>query len=297
MDIAVALGGGGARGNAHIGVLRCLEQNGFKIKALAGTSAGGVVAAFYAAGYTPADMEAIYSKVDQGKLYGRSSEEGPGILGLSYVERWLCEYFGDKLLEDLPVKCGLTAVDIKCGQEVILSTGRVVDAVMATIAIPGIFPPKMMDGHPLVDGAVLDPVPVSVVRNLAKGLPIVAVALNPGYEDKRHLNNINIPGPIPRPIYNRLLRTRLAQAFDIFLSSVDISSQMLTELRLKTDAPDIIIKPDVGNIGILENIEVHEIVELGEVATIPHIQHLKRISARRSSLFGRLINSIGRDQQ
>jgi len=293
MDIAVALGGGGARGNAHIGVIRCLEENGFRIKAVAGTSAGGIIAAFYAAGFTTEEMEIIYSKVDQSRLYGRSSDDGPGILGLSYVEKWLGKYFGDKRLEELPIKCGLTAVDIKCGQEVVFSSGLVIDAVLATIAIPGIFPPRMLEGHPLVDGAVLDPVPVSVARSLAKGLPIVAVALNSAYEDKGHLSSINLPGPIPRPIYNRLLRTRLAQAFDIFLSSVDISSQLLTELRLKIDKPDIIIKPDVGHIGILDKIDVHQVIKLGEEATNPHIKNLKIISIQRNSFFIKLKRFIG----
>ena len=83
MDITLALGGGGSRGYAHIGVLRRLEEEGLKVKAVAGTSAGGIIAAAYAAGYSPDELEDMFSQIDQSKLFARSGKEGPGILGLS----------------------------------------------------------------------------------------------------------------------------------------------------------------------------------------------------------------------
>ena len=83
MDISLALGGGGSRGYAHVGVLRCLLAEGFRIRAIAGTSAGGIVAAAFAAGYSPDEMEAVFSKIDQSKLFARSPADGPGILGPS----------------------------------------------------------------------------------------------------------------------------------------------------------------------------------------------------------------------
>ena len=89
MDISVALGGGGSRGYAHIGVLRKLEQEGFQIRAIAGTSAGGIIAAAYAAGNTPAEMEDVFSKLDQSTLFARSAHEGPGILGHLLIYEFL----------------------------------------------------------------------------------------------------------------------------------------------------------------------------------------------------------------
>src|SRR5512140_1494652 len=142
MDISLALGGGGSRGYAHIGVLRCLLKEGFRIRAVAGTSAGGIVAVSYAAGVSPDDLEAEFEKIDQTRLFARSPEEGPGILGLSGAARLFEELLGDKTFEDLDIPCAVVAVDLKTGREVVLNQGRVVDALLATVAVPGVFPPK-----------------------------------------------------------------------------------------------------------------------------------------------------------
>ena len=177
MDISLALGGGGARGYAHIGVLRRLEHEGFRIRAVAGTSAGGIIAAAYAAGLTPDELESIFSKLDQSKLFARTVNDGPGILGLSGAMKELENVFGDSTFADLHIPCGVVAVDIDEGIEIDLTEGRIVDALLATGAVPGVFPPKSYGEMQLVDGAVLNPVPVSLARKLAPRLPIVAVVL------------------------------------------------------------------------------------------------------------------------
>src|SRR5512143_3953719 len=123
MDISVALGGGGARGYSHVGVLRRLEKEGYRIRAVAGTSFGGIVAALYAAGYSPDEMEEIFCRVDQRKLYGRAPGDGPSLLGLTGVTQWLDETLGDRGFEDLRIPCALTAVDLNSAKEVILSEG------------------------------------------------------------------------------------------------------------------------------------------------------------------------------
>jgi NTE family protein len=284
MDISIALGGGGSRGHAHIGVLRRLEQEGFHIRALAGTSAGGIVATAYAAGYTPDELEAIFSGLDQSKLFARSSREGPGILGLSRATRELENVFGDRTFADLRIPCAVVAVDIKAGIEVILSEGRVVDAILATIAVPGVFPPKVFGEMQLVDGAVLNPVPVSVARSLALKLPVVAVVLDTLVEPYI-LSSIPLPVPVPVPLVERLTRTRVAQAFNIFLQSVDVGSRKLAEMRLRLDDPDVIIRPDVSGIGLLDNVDVHKIVRLGERAVDAALPELKRVVAWPNRLY------------
>jgi NTE family protein len=288
MDIALALGGGGSRGNSHIGVIRGLEKAGFRIRAVAGTSAGGIIAACYAAGYSPDDMEKFFTRIDQSKLYARSSSDGPSILGLGGVAKLLEELFGDKKLEDLKIRCGVTAVDIKCSSEVVMTEGRVVDALLGSISLPGIFPPFARGNYLLVDGGVLDPVPVSVARSLAEDLPVVAVVLTPFLDTEGHLKGIRLPASIPAPIVNRIQRTRLAQAFNIFLVSVDAGGRLLTELRLKIDDPEIIIRPEVGHIGLLDKVDVHEVVRLGEEAVIPHISQLKHLAGWPSKLNRRI---------
>lgn len=266
MDIALALGGGGSRGYAHVGVIRRLEAEGFRIRAVAGTSAGGIVAAIYAAGYTPDEMETRFARIDQPKLFSFSMTEGPGLLGLSNARKILEQFIGDRTFADLPLPCAVTAVDIKSGREVVLNQGRVVDAVMATIAVPGVFPPKRMGELDLVDGGVLNPVPVSVARSLAPALPVAAVALSAPVEAPRTFHSLPLPVKLPAPILGRLSRLRLTQAFEIFILSVEIGQRMVTELRLEVDEPEVIIRPAVSNIGLLEKVDVHRLVRLGEEA-------------------------------
>lgn len=280
MEIALALGGGGSRGNSHIGVIRTLEKEGFKIRAVAGSSAGGLVAASYSAGYSPDAMEEIFAEIDQSKLYGRSTKEEPSILGVEGIAAVLDKLFGEKRIENLNIPCAITAVDILSAGEVVITKGKVVDALMATIALPGIFPPVPRGDLLLVDGAVLDPVPVSVVRGLVEDLPVVAVVLTPFLDsEKGRLTGFHLPSIIPAPFANRIQRTRLAQAFNIFLLSVDAGGRMLTELRLKIDAPEIIIRPNVGHIGLLDKVDVHQLVRLGEEAVIPHLDELKKLTS------------------
>jgi NTE family protein len=279
MDISLALGGGGSRGHAHIGVIRRLEQEGFRVRAVAGTSAGGIVAAAYAAGYSADEMEALFIKIDQSKLFGRSAKDGPGLLGLSGAAKVLEDLLGARTFDDLRIPCALTAVDIKSAREVVLHEGRVVDAVLATIALPGIFPPKQFKEYQLVDGAVLDPVPVSVVRSLAPNLPVVAVILASLVKPGGGLMHIPLPVSIPTPIVERITRLRVAQAFNIFLQAVDAGARMLTELRLQIDHPEVIIRPDVGEIGLLDTVDVHKIVRLGEEAVDAALPDLKRALA------------------
>ena len=130
MDITLALGGGGSRGHAHVGIIRRLEQEGFRIRAVAGSSAGGIIAAFYAAGFTPDEMEVQFSKVDQTKLFGRSPGDGPALLGVAGASKWLNEQLGERTFADLKTPCALTAVDIKSAREIVLDQGRLVDAVL-----------------------------------------------------------------------------------------------------------------------------------------------------------------------
>ncbi len=233
MDISLALGGGGSRGYAHIGVIRRLINEGYRIRAVAGTSAGGIIAATYASGRSPDEMEAIFSQLDQSKLFARSGHDGPGILGLSGATKELESLFGDMTFADLKIPCGVVAVNINAGTEVHLAQGRIVDALLATSAVPGIFPPKYFGEIQLVDGAVLNPVPVTLARVLAPRLPVVAVVLEGVVEvSAGGLPSFPLPLPVPLPLVQTITRTRIAQAFNIFLKSVDLGSRKLAELRL-----------------------------------------------------------------
>ena len=284
MDITLALGGGGAKGNAHIGVLRRLEKEGYRIRSVAGTSFGGLVAVIYALGCTPHEIEEIFSSTDQGSLYVRDSRDGPSLLGLSGVRKLLDTVLGEKTFDDLKIPCAVTAVDTKTGNEVVISEGHLRDAVLATIALPGIFPPHHLNSWELMDGGVLNPVPVTLARMLSPNLPIVAVVLNDPLDIPVRTYAIPIPTILPRQITDRIYRMHVAQAFDIFMRAVDLSSRALAHYRLEVDAPDIIIRPKVHHLELLDKVVVKDVAMLGEVAVEAILPELKKITSWKSRI-------------
>lgn len=276
MDITVALGGGGARGNSHVGVLRRLEKEGYRIRAVAGTSFGGIVAAIYAAGYSPDQIEEIFCRVDYANLYGRVPGDGPGLLGLSGVAYWLNETLGERLFSELLIPCALTAVDLKSGQEIVLAEGRVKDAALATIAIPGVFPSVHVNGWELVDGGVANPVPVSVARGLAPGLPVVAVSLASSLGQPIHEWKMPVPNAVPRVVADQLIRMPLAKALDVYMRAVEVGARALTQYRLVAEAPEVVIRPEVGHIDFLDVVDPHQMAMLGEEAVAVALPDLRR---------------------
>ena len=208
-------------------------------------------------------LEEIALKIDQNKLYSITSTTGPGLLGLTNPTKIFEEYLGEREFSDLEIPCAVVAVDIKTNREIILNKGRVVDAILATIAVPGIFPPQNIYEYELVDGGVLNPVPVSLARKLAPRLPVVAVVLSPQMEKPGRMAHIPLPVKVPTPIMDRITHSRLAQAFSIFMQSIEIGQRMITELRLEVDKPEIIIRPEVDSIGLLDKVDIPSVIQLG----------------------------------
>ena len=177
-DITLALGGGGSKGFAHIGVLRVLEAHGFRVRAVAGTSAGAIIGSLYAAGYSPEQITELVESVPA-RAFQRKPNDKPSLMGLAGVEDMLRRALDERTFEDLPLPFGTVAVDVQKGRVVYLRHGPVVKAVLASSAVPGIFPPIEWDGRLLVDGGVMDNVPVRLARLLAPDVPVVAVSLTP----------------------------------------------------------------------------------------------------------------------
>ncbi len=279
MEITLALGGGGAKGNSHIGVIRRLEKEGYQIRSVAGTSFGGLVAILYASGLTPNEIEEVFTSTDQGSLYVRDSNDGPSLLGLSGVRKLLDSVLGDKTFDDLKIPCAVTAVDTKTGSEVVISEGFLRDGVLATIALPGVFPPHRLNDWELMDGGVLNPVPVSVARILSPDLPIVAVVLNDPLDNPLRTYSIPVPSILPKQITDRIHRLHVAQAFDIFMRAVDLSSRAVAHYRLESDAPDIIVRPDVHHLELLDKVVVKDVALLGDAAVEEILPQLKKITS------------------
>lgn len=276
MDITLALGGGGAKGNSHIGVLRRLEKEGYRIRSVAGTSFGGLVGVLYAVGYSPQEIQTTFENIDQKLLYGRAPQDGPSLLGMDGVRKLLDQMLGEKTFDDLRIPCAVTAVDINAGSEVIISSGLLRDAVLATIALPGIFPIQRINNLELVDGGVLNPVPVSVARMLSPDLPVVAVVLNDPMDKPVRPYTVPVPSIFPRQIAERITRISLAQSLDIFLRSVDVSSRALSYYRLELEKPEVIVRPAVHDFGLLDRVVIADLAQLGEQALEEVLPQLKR---------------------
>ena len=276
MEITLALGGGGVRGVAHIGVLRTLEKHGFEIKAIAGTSAGGLVGAVYAAGFSTEIIESTVNEMDKHRSFNRSPDDQPSLLGLSGITNKLSELLNDRNFEDLKIPFAATAVSLHSGKEIILTKGKVLDAVLATIAVPGVFPCKEIGGRVLIDGGVLDPVPVQVARWMRPELPVVAVMLHKTPEDWS-ADELPLPVTIPGPssLVEHLQKLRPVQALKIFTRSVEVSSKHLSELSMKLYQPEVLITPRVGHIGLLQNIDVVTMIEEGIKATEETINQIE----------------------
>jgi NTE family protein len=271
MDITLALGGGGARGLAHIGVLRVLEREGYHIRAVAGTSMGGVIAAAYASTGSSAAVRILMQERLGQELF-RARPDGDGLIGLSAIASRLQEHFQDRTFADLLLPCAVTAVEIDTGREVVLQEGDVKAAVLATIALPGIFPPREHDDQRLVDGGVVDPVPVRAARNLYRA-PVVASVLSPPQEEWADRPS---PSPLtPLPVFDLLARIRPGRALQIFVRSMEISERSFTELRLHVDRPEVIIRPDVAHIALLDAPDVEEVAKLGEQAAVAALPALR----------------------
>lgn len=277
MDVSLALGGGGAKGNSHIGVIRRLEKEGFRIRAVAGTSFGGIVGSLYAAGYSVDEIEANFCRVDQQRLYLRRPQDGPSFYGLAGVEEWLFHSLGERTFEGLRIPFAVTSVDLNTATEVILSKGRLRDALLATIAVPAIFTPFHMGEMELVDGGIFDPVPVATARALAPHLPVIAVVLSDIFRKTALLPSEFLP--IPEPIARQLTRFRTTQAISVFLRSMDAVSHMLANMRLEADRPEVIIRPEVDDIGLLDVVDVHAVALRGEAAVEAALPELKRLAS------------------
>jgi NTE family protein len=283
MEIVLALGSGGAKGFAHIGVLQVLEREGFKISALSGTSAGGMTASVYAAGYSADEIAERVLATDPATLFPVHFGNQPAIMGLEGIARVVTDLLGERTFADLAIPCALTAVDLNSGMRVVLQEGRVVDAVLATVAIPGIFPPQKWGTYDLVDGGVLDPVPIRIAREISpdKRLPVVAVVLSKPLDQR-----LNLPAKKPTlsptdiPVIRKTIgRLRIAQSLDIFWKSLDIGISASTELRLQVDAPDVIIRPDVAQIYPLGRVNVSEVIRAGQQAAEAALPELLEVAS------------------
>jgi NTE family protein len=237
--VGVALSGGGARGLAHIGVLKVLEQAGVPIDMLSGTSMGGVVAAAYAAGLTPEFMEQEALRMaSPRRLLSLADPTLPqrGIFAGQKISDYLRHHLGECRFEDLRCPLTLVAVNLNDSQAVTLSEGRVTDAVRATIALPGIFKPVERDEQMLVDGGLLDNVPADAARQMGADI-VIAVDVIAGDSTFSEM--------IKTLRERRYVPGGLVSTFEVMLRSLDVMMTEINKRRLVEAAPEVVIRPSI----------------------------------------------------
>jgi len=270
-SIGLVLSGGGARGLAHIGILRVLEREGILVDYLAGTSMGGVIAAGYAAGMNSYDLEREALAVTQKRSMLRLADPDLSRGGLIRGQRVFDFYkreFGDKTFSDLPLQLAVVAVDLKSHQEVVLQEGSVALALRATTSLPGIFTPIEINGQQLVDGGLLNNLPVDIAKKM--GAEIV-IAVNLGLTNNEGIGQwIGNHRWIPGGIANTL------EVFDNCLYAMRVVEQ---EKKLCQFPPDVLICPELPkNINSVAGYsKVEELVSAGERAIEEHLTEIKAL--------------------
>lgn len=297
-SIGVALGSGSARGLAHIGVLRALQELGIEIGMVAGTSIGALIGAVYAAGELEA-LEASFLSFDWKRTASFFDVVLPksGLIDGGKVSALVREHIPSALIEMLPKRFAAVATDIANGEEVIIDHGDVIDAVRASISVPGVFTPVRSADRILVDGGMTDPVPVSVARRLGAKV-VIAVDLNHGIVAGKNLKPIlrdaggsdqdahraDVYRRTLQDLKDRLLakewpgaaqfarwaesKEPLPSIFEVLLASINIMEASITQSRLSLDRPEVVIQPPLGHIRFLEFARAAEIIEIGYRSTL-----------------------------
>jgi len=262
MDVVLALGGGGAKCFAQVGALRALADAGIRIRGVACTSAGGLVGAPLAAGVP---LERILSALTA--VHGRPPQrarQGAGLFDPRAALGVIDALVGDRAFDDLAMPLALTAVDLETGRPLVLRTGSVCRALHAAVAVPGLFPPAAHDGRAVVDGGVLDPVPVALARRLVPGLAAVAVVVaQPVGAWSAHRLPRRLAGV---GFLRRLSAWRPVQAFEVFLRASDLTHRQLLEARLALDRPELLIRPEVPILDLFQPVDIAGLVAAGEAA-------------------------------
>lgn len=278
-DVALVLSSGGAKGFAHVGVINALERNGFTIHSVAGASMGSLVGGLYATGELESFIDFMENMDLREMLKFVDINLGPGgmVKGDRIIEK-LKELVPDRNIEDLELPYCAVATDIVEGEEKVFTSGKLYDAIRASISIPTVFTPHVIDGHHYVDGGVVNPIPVNRVHRTKRDI-IVAVNVNATDPDEF---TIGLPGKekkeerkLPEALAGFLERAEKLlphqkndriSMFNITNKSINLMLNQISELTLKLTPPDIEINLPVDCFGTFDFYKAKEIIEYGDKA-------------------------------
>ena len=302
MKIGLALGSGSSRGWAHIGVIRALAEQGVVPDIICGTSIGALVGAAHVAG----NLEKLESWICSLSRFETASffelnTSFSGFVNTSRLHSFLNEYVADEgaRIEDFSLQFGSVATDLESGREVWFTKGSMLEAVWASISLPGLFPAIRHENRWLVDGGLVNPVPVSVCRALGAEV-VIAVNLNGDIVGKHFVkarqqkkkNGVaeafsNLVKEYAAPLFSFSgEEDEPPGLFDAIAGSVNIAQERITRSRLAGDPPDILLSPKLSHIGLLEFFRAGEAIAEGKKCVqrmLPEIEHvLGAISAAQA---------------
>jgi NTE family protein len=248
--IGLALGSGGARGFAHLGVIMALKEAGIPIDLIAGSSMGALVASFYGAGL---DFDRLYklSTAFKRKYFLDFTVPKMGFISGKKIKEFIRVFTHGKNIEDLSLPVGIVATDLLTGEKVVFQNGPVAEAVRASISIPGIFVPEKYNGRILVDGGVADRVPISVARDMGADI-VIAVDVS---RVKRN--------------------AEITTIYDVIMQSIDIMQTEIISYRETT--ADIMIRPPVEMYSSRAFTNTEEIINIGMEETKKHIKQIQTV--------------------
>jgi NTE family protein len=295
--IGLALGGGAARGFAHIGVLRTLLAHGIVPNIVVGTSIGAVVGGSYAAGHLDTLEEWARSLQMRNILgYLDIRLNGSGLIGGEKLAAKLEASLGQTLIEDLPVKFASVGTEVRTGHEIWLTHGKLVEAMRASYALPGIFAPVLIGDRWLVDGALVNPVPVSAARALGAEIVIAANLSSDIFTHSTTIYSHGTPVEVPETVMTpesrkeppkdaskEATKRRFGKFFSpertvkreffgsasrpgissVMIDAFNIMQDRITRARLAGDPPDLLITPRVGQIGWFDFHRAADLIEFG----------------------------------
>jgi NTE family protein len=285
--IGLALGGGAARGFAHIGAIRALIAKGLKPDVIVGTSMGAVVGGVYAAGHLDALEEWTRTLTARHMLgYVDLSLSGSGLIDGRKLASRLEQTVGDVSIEQLPIRFAAIAAEVGTGHEIWLTRGRLSEALRASYALPGMFAPVRLGGRWLVDGVIVNPVPVAAARALGARV-VIAINLNADmfglgttiadhgtdhqdierWEDdnkRRGLRGLFGNEPVRQRVLGTAARPGIA---NVVMDAFNVMQDRITRSRLAGDPPDVLISPRLGHVGLFEFNRAEEAIALGREAT------------------------------
>ncbi|SMC29975.1 NTE family protein [Andreprevotia lacus DSM 23236] len=255
LKIGLALGGGAAKGFAHIGVIKMLEANGIKVDVVAGTSAGSVVGSLYASGLDAFQLQETAFSLDEAKIRDVGLLGG-GLVKGQKLQDYVNGLVGGRPLEKLGKPFAAVATELETGKRMVFVRGNTGMAVRASSSVPGVFEPVAISGKSYVDGGVVSPVPVDAARELGADI-VIAVDISAKADGKTPRNLLGVAG-----------------------QSIVIMGQKLGELELAR--ADVVIRPRVGKIGPTDFDQKNQAILEGEKAALAALPQIRaKLDAKR----------------